>query len=110
MIAPTPSVDAIRLTGVKEAASDRASLPDRGRMAEMRCEFFVFADGPWQGRIIDNPFEADGLLPASSLLIAGGPLFLRYVLTAGRRTFADGGTGAIYRFDPASTLTSSQEH
>ncbi len=79
------------------AGSDRASLPDRGRMVEMRCEFFVFADGPWRGRIIDNPFEADGLLPASSLLIAGGPL--RYVLTAARRTFPDGGTGAIYRVD-----------
>jgi len=108
MLVPIPSVDAIRLTGVKEAASDRASLPDRGRMAEMRCEFFVFADGPWRGRIIDNPFEADGLLPASSLLIAGGPL--RYVLTAGRRAFPNGGTGAIYRFDPASTIAPLQEH
>ena len=65
----------------------------------MRCEFFLFADGPWQGRIIDNPFEADGLLPASSLLIAGGPL--RYVLTAGRRTFP-GGVAAIYKADPSS--------
>ncbi len=74
----------------------------------MRCEFFLFADGPWQGRIIDNPFDADGLLPASSLLIAGGPL--RYVPTAGRRTFPDGGTGAIYQFDPASTITPLQEH
>ena len=108
MIAPTPSVDAIRLTGVKEAASDRASLPDRGRMAEMRCEFFVFADGPWQGRIIDNPFEADGLLPASSLLIAGGPL--RYVLTAGRRTFPDGRTGAIYRVDACSMPLRGEAH